>query len=164
MVLVCLKIFMARVVDVTLGTIRTILLSKEKVIEPFIIAFFEVIIWFIVAKEALSIADKINNTLLIAVFYAAGYATGTLIGSKLSRKFSKSMVKIEVISSKNIDDLLNSENILVNKIKLNDKKILYFFDISGKSSKNIVEKINKIDKNCHVVVNDTRYVSSSIFK
>ncbi len=164
MVLVCLKIFMARVVDVTLGTIRTILLSKEKVIEPFIIAFFEVIIWFIVAKEALSIADKINNTLLIAVFYAAGYATGTLIGSKLSRKFSKSMVKIEVISSKNIDDLLKSENILVNKIKLNDKKILYFFDISGKSSKNIVEKINKIDKNCHVVVNDTRYVSSSIFK
>ena len=164
MVLICLKIFMARVVDVTLGTIRTILLSKEKVIEPFIIAFFEVIIWFIVAKEALSIADKINNTLLIAVFYAAGYATGTLIGSKLSRKFSKSMVKIEVISSKNIDDLLNSENILVNKIKLNDKKILYFFDISGKSSKNIVEKINKIDKNCHVVVNDTRYVSSSIFK
>ena len=155
---------MARVVDVTLGTIRTILLSKEKVIEPFIIAFFEVIIWFIVAKEALSIADKINNTLLIAVFYAAGYATGTLIGSKLSRKFSKSMVKIEVISSKNIDDLLKSENILVNKIKLNDKKILYFFDISGKSSKNIVEKINKIDKNCHVVVNDTRYVSSSIFK
>ena len=164
MVLVCLKIFMARVVDVTLGTIRTILLSKEKVIEPFIIAFFEVIIWFIVAKEALSIADKINNTLLIAVFYAAGYATGTLIGSKLSRKFSKSMVKIEVISSKNIDDLLKSENILVNKIKLNDKKILYFLDISGKSSKNIVEKINKIDKNCHVVVNDTRYVSSSIFK
>ena len=164
MVLVCLKIFMARIVDVTLGTIRTILLSKEKVIEPFIIAFFEVIIWFIVAKEALSIADKINNTLLIAVFYAAGYATGTLIGSKLSRKFSKSMVKIEVISSKNIDDLLKSENILVNKIKLNDKKILYFFDISGKSSKNIVEKINKIDKNCHVVVNDTRYVSSSIFK
>ena len=155
---------MARVVDVTLGTIRTILLSKEKVIEPFIIAFFEVIIWFIVAKEALSIADKINNTLLIAVFYAAGYATGTLIGSKLSRKFSKSMVKIEVISSKNIDDLLKSENILVNKIKLNDKKILYFLDISGKSSKNIVEKINKIDKNCHVVVNDTRYVSSSIFK
>lgn len=155
---------MARVVDVTLGTIRTILLSKEKVIEPFIIAFFEVIIWFIVAKEALSIADKINNTLLIAVFYAAGYATGTLIGSKLSRKFSKSMVKIEVISSKNIDDLLKSENILVNKIKLNDKKILYFFDISCKSSKNIVEKINKIDKNCHVVVNDTRYVSSSIFK
>lgn len=155
---------MARVVDVTLGTIRTILLSKEKVIEPFIIAFFEVIIWFIVAKEALSTADKINNTMLIAIFYAAGYATGTLIGSKLSRRFSKSMVKIEVISSKNIDDLLNSEKILVNKIKLNDKKILYFFDISGKSSKNIVEKINKIDKNCHVVVNDTRYVSSSIFK
>ena len=164
MVLVCLKIFMARVVDVTLGTIRTILLSKEKVIEPFIIAFFEVIIWFIVAKEALSTADKINNTMLIAIFYAAGYATGTLIGSKLSRKFSKSMVKIEVISSKNIDDVLKGENILVNKIKLNNKKILYFFDISGKSSKNIVEKINKIDKKCHVVVNDTRYVSSSIFK
>lgn len=164
MVLVCFKIFMARIVDVTLGTIRTILLSKEKVIEPFIIAFFEVIIWFIVAKEALSIADKINNTLLIAVFYAAGYATGTLIGSKLSRKFSKSIVKIEVISSKNIDDVLKSENVLVNKIKLNNKKVLYFFDISGKSSKNIVEKINKIDKNCHVVVNDTRYVSSGIFK
>lgn len=161
MIMICIKIFMARIVDVSLGTIRTILLSKEKVLEPFLIAFFEVIIWFIVAKEALSVAD---NTLLIAIFYAAGYATGTLIGSKLSRVFIKSIVKIEVISNSNIEELLVSNNIKVNKIKLNNKEYLYFFIINSNLSKNIVEKIKNIDNNSYIVVNDTRYISPSIFK
>lgn len=159
--MICIKIFMARIVDVSLGTIRTILLSKEKVLEPFLIAFFEVIIWFIVAKEALSVAD---NTLLIAIFYAAGYATGTLIGSKLSRVFIKSIVKIEVISNSNIEELLVSNNIKVNKIKLNNKEYLYFFIINSNLSKDIVEKIKNIDNNSYIVVNDTRYISPSIFK
>ena len=73
----CLKIFAARIVDVSLGTLRTRYFVKGKTIEPFIIAFVEVLIWFVVAREAL---NTDGNMFFIAISYAGGYATGTLIG------------------------------------------------------------------------------------
>ena len=61
--LTCLEIFAARIIDVSLGTLRTVLFVKGKTIEPFIIAFFEVLVWYAVAKEAL---NTTGNTVLIA--------------------------------------------------------------------------------------------------
>ena len=41
MILLCLKIFAARIIDVTLGTVKTFFIFKEKRITSFIISFFE---------------------------------------------------------------------------------------------------------------------------
>ena len=49
------KIFFARIIDVSIGTIRTILTIKGRSILPSVLAFFEVMVWFFVAKEALLI-------------------------------------------------------------------------------------------------------------
>ena len=62
MILTCLKIFLARIVDVSLGTIRTVLVVKGKSITPAVVAFFEVLIWFIVAREALN--TELNSILI----------------------------------------------------------------------------------------------------
>ena len=79
--LIITKIFFARIIDVSLGTFRTILTVKGKICFPTIIAFFEVIIWFYVAKEALLVD---TNNVLIPISYSLGYATGNLIGSLIS--------------------------------------------------------------------------------
>ena len=55
----CLEIFLARIVDVSLGTLRTVYFVKGKVIEPFIIAFFEILVWYAVAKEALNTGKSV---------------------------------------------------------------------------------------------------------
>lgn len=169
MLIVCLKIFLARIVDVSLGTIRTILLSKEKTIEPVIIAFFEVIIWFIVAKEALNIAD---NTLLVAIFYAAGYATGTLIGSYLSKKFNKSIITVEVIVSDQKDrllDALRAKGFRVNVISLKkdynkEEKEMLSMQIKATNLKKVSSIVKSIDNNAYMVVRDTKVVSNGVFK
>ena len=44
MLLLCLKIFFARIIDVTLGTIRTVLVVRGRRFTPAFIAFFEVLI------------------------------------------------------------------------------------------------------------------------
>ena len=51
MFIICLKIFLARIVDVSLGTIRTVLVVKGKNLTPAIVAFFEVLIWFVVLEK-----------------------------------------------------------------------------------------------------------------
>ena len=81
MLLLCLKIFLVRIVDVTLGTTRTMFTVKGKRLIASLIGFFEVLIWFLIVREALQTEDK---SILIAISYALGFATGTYIGGFIS--------------------------------------------------------------------------------
>ena len=54
LVILCIKIFFARIIDVTLGTVRTIYSVKGKTFTAGFIAFFEISIWFMVVREALN--------------------------------------------------------------------------------------------------------------
>ena len=94
MILLCLKIFAARIIDVTLGTVKTFYIFKEKRITSFIISFFELIIWFYAARTALSMEI---NSIFIPISYALGYATGTYIGTFISSKYIKGHLTVNVI-------------------------------------------------------------------
>ena len=95
----CLKIFSARIIDVSMNTIRTVYIVKGKRLISTVIAFFEVLIWFEVARTALY--TEINS-FLIPISYAGGYATGTYIGTLISTKFIKGHYTVTIISN-NID-------------------------------------------------------------
>lgn len=106
---IILKIFFARIIDVSLGTFRTILTVKGKIYLPTVIAFFEVIIWFYVAKEALLVD---TNNILIPISYSLGYATGNLIGSIISKYFINGYYEIKIYNfNKKVINYLNNKNI-----------------------------------------------------
>ena len=50
----CLTIFCCRIIDVSLGTVRTILTVKERTLLSSVIGFLEVFIWYMVVKDALT--------------------------------------------------------------------------------------------------------------
>lgn len=77
MFLLCLKIFFARILDVTLGTIKTVNIVNGNKIKSTIIAFFEVLIWFDIARTSL---NTNIDSIIIPIVYSLGYATGTYIG------------------------------------------------------------------------------------
>ena len=54
MLFLCIKIFFVRILDVSLGTIRTIMTVKNKNLIASIIGFVEITIWFLVVKEAIN--------------------------------------------------------------------------------------------------------------
>lgn len=93
----CLMIFCCRIVDVSLGTIRTILTVKEKTLLSAVIGFMEVFIWYLVVKDALT-GD--TPALLTAVSYAGGYATGTFVGGKLANALVGGQVTMQVVTSR----------------------------------------------------------------
>ena len=77
-------IFFGRIIDVSLGTLRIIFVSKgEKYIAP-IIGFFEVLIWIVVISEIFSRANDVTAYLS----YAAGYASGNFIGILIEQKIA----------------------------------------------------------------------------
>ena len=87
MLVLCLTVFFGRIIDVTLGTIRTLLTVKGKRLVAAGISFIEVTIWFLVVKEALNTGA---NSLWIVFSYAGGYAIGTYLGGFISNKIIKS--------------------------------------------------------------------------
>lgn len=169
MLLKCLQIFAARIVDVTLGTLRTVFFVKGKVIEPFIIAFFEVFIWYLVAKEALNTE---GNILLIASFYAGGYATGTFIGSYLSHHLVKGTVGVQVVineQSKKLIQNLRSNGYAVSVIDLKDdydgkNKDMLYIQVKNNKLKELTKLIRNFDNNAFIVVNETKFVQNGFVK
>lgn len=165
----CLKIFAARIIDVSLGTLRTVFVVKGKNIEPFIIAFIEILVWYMVARTALNVE---GNTLLIAVSYAGGYATGTLIGSKLSHILIKGVVGVQIVVKENSTNLikeLRNKGYAVSIIELkNDyegkNKDMLYIQINNSELKELTNIVKKYDESAFVVVNETKLVQNGLIK
>ena len=167
--LTLLKIFAARIIDVPLGTVRTYFFVKGKIFLPFIIAFFEVLIWFIIAREALNIE---GNKYIIGLFYAGGYATGTLIGSIISNNFIKGVVGVQVVVKENSDNLINelrnngygiSIIELKNDFEGKNKDMLYI-QTCKKNIKELNNIIKKYDEQAFLVVNETKLIQNGFVK
>lgn len=102
-------IFFGRIVDVTLGTLRIIFVSKgEKYIAP-VIGFFEVLIWIVVISEIFTGANDIVSYLS----YAGGYASGNYVGILIEQRIAFGVVLCRVYTMKNgkeLVGLLNKQN------------------------------------------------------
>lgn len=165
----CLKIFFARIADVSLGTLRTVLCVKGKSIGPFIIAFFEVLIWYAVAREAL---NSTGNTVFIAISYALGYATGTLIGSLLSKMFIKGNVGVQIIIKENNENLikrLRNKGYEVSVVELKNaydgkNKDMLFIETANQKLRELTNIVKAFDKNAFLAVNDTKLVKNGFIK
>ena len=85
-----LLIFIARLCDVSLGTIRIIFVSKGfKYLAP-IIGFFEMLIWLFAVREIFQHLD--NFVYYLA--YAGGFGVGNFVGIYIENKLS---IGIEII-------------------------------------------------------------------
>lgn len=77
-------IFLARVVDVTFGTLRMITIVRDEKIKAFFLSFFEVLIWTFASAQVIT---NLTNPYYI-VGYCFGYATGVYVGMVIENKLS----------------------------------------------------------------------------
>jgi uncharacterized protein YebE (UPF0316 family) len=93
-VILPLLIFLSRITDVTIGTIRIVMVAKgQKKIAP-ILGFFEVLIWLIAISQIIAHLDN-----WICYFaYGAGFATGNYIGMIIEEKLAVGIVQLQIIT------------------------------------------------------------------
>lgn len=97
-----LLIFCARLGDVTLSTLRIILVSRGmKHLAPFI-GFFEVTIWLFAITQVMKHLDHWYNI----VAYAAGFSAGTWVGIWLEERLALGLLSVRVITTDDASDLL----------------------------------------------------------
>lgn len=165
--LLCLKIFFVRIIDVSLGTIRTIVTVKDRRLVASLIGFIEVFVWFVIVKEALNTDE---TSLFVAISYALGFSTGTYIGSYLSNKYIKGNFGVQVITSNlNLIKYLRDEGYAVSVIDVKGhhedvEKFMLFIEIDKHDFKHLKDFIKLYDKKAFIVVNETKYVQNGYFQ
>ena len=95
-------IVLLRIVDVSIGTVRIILLSKGlKHLAP-VFGFFEVLIWLVAIRFVLhNVSSPIHY-----IAYAGGFAIGTYIGMLIEGRLSLGNLMVRIITRQGGDELV----------------------------------------------------------
>ena len=165
----CVKIFFARIADVTLGTIRTNYSVRGKTMLAGLIGFFEVFIWFLVVKEALN--SEINS-IWIVIAYSAGYATGTILGTFISNTLVNSLISVEVMTketSRESIDKIRKEGFGVSVVETvntynEEEANILFITLNSRNLNKLKRIIREIDEKAFVVINETKVVQNGYIK
>lgn len=95
-VAISLLIMVARMVDVTLGTLRMFYVAKHRTNVVFVVALVEMIIWvFAVAALVRELDEPLH-----AFAFALGYAIGTVLGIRLEQRIATGDQVLRVFSRK----------------------------------------------------------------
>ncbi len=102
-VLLPFMIFAARIVDVTIDTLRIVYITKgDKILAP-VLGFFQILIWLIAITR---IMKNIDNVACYFA-YASGFAVGNYIGLILEEKFAMGIQMIRIVTQVDASQLIN---------------------------------------------------------
>jgi uncharacterized protein YebE (UPF0316 family) len=165
-VILPLLIFLSRIADVSIGTLRLIFLSKGfKFIAP-VLGFFEVIIWLLAVTQIIKHVDNVVSY----IAYGAGFAIGNYIGMLLEEKLSLGKVLIRIIpkaDTTNLVKYMKSQNygitIIDAKGSVGDVKVIMSV-LDRKDIKELIPIINKFNPHAFYSIEDIRAVHDGVFR
>jgi len=164
-VMLPLLIFLARICDVSIGTIRIIFVSKgNKNIAP-ILGFFEVLIWITAISKIMQNLDNYINY----IAYAAGFATGNFVGMIIEEKLAMGIQMIRVITHLNGPDLVKSLNssgygaTSVEAFGAKEKVHLIYTIVQRNELSRVLEIIDHFNPKSFYTIEDVRVVNEGIF-
>lgn len=163
-ILLPLLIFFARIMDVSLDTLRIIFINKNLRYWAALCGFFEVLIWLMVIRQ---IFQQLNNPLCF-IAYPAGFAAGNIVGLMIENRISIGKVIIRTITRREADALiafLKSSGYGVTVINAEGATgpVKVIFTIVERSDiPHVVETIKKYNPNAFYSVEDIRFVSEAV--
>lgn len=99
-----LLIFVSRLADVSLATLRHIFVSKGfKTLVP-VLGFFEVLIWLIAIRQIINNVDNLACYLA----WAGGFSAGTYLGMYIEEKLALGMQIIRIITNDDTGKLVEA--------------------------------------------------------
>ena len=160
-----LLIFVARVADVSLGTLRIVFISQgRKNLAP-LIGFLEIFIWL------LAIGQIFNNltNILYYIAFAAGFALGNYVGLIIENKLSLGLLSLQLIISENPENLIKTlksqgyglTSMTAEGVKGNVKLLVTV--IKRKNKEKVLEIIRELNPNAFISIQQIQSVSGGKF-
>jgi uncharacterized protein YebE (UPF0316 family) len=159
-----LLIFVARVCDVTIGTIRIIFISRgHRVLAP-MLGFFEVLIWLFAIRQIFQNLDHFATF----IAYAAGFAAGNYAGLLIEDKIALGHVAIRVITGQDSSGMIGRLRARYGVTSVpasgaSGEVQLVFMVIQRREYERALEIIREEQPTAFISVSDVRSASEGIF-
>lgn len=160
-----LLIFLARVADVTLGTLRIIFVSRGKRRLAPILGFFEVLIW------VAAIGQLVQNLGSPASYlsYAAGFAAGNFVGMLIEDRLAIGTMVVRAIVPEGGEKMMQflgdagfGVTIVDGQGATGPVKLIYTI-VQRKHLKEVVRIIHNVHPKAFLTVEDIRSVEDGVF-
>lgn len=158
LVILPIVIFFIRIIDVSLGTIRLIFVSRGVRIFAAVLGFFEVLVWLMAVSEIM----KNLHSPILYIAYAAGFGMGNFIGISIENKLSYGHRIITAVTQKDSTELRGYLKSLGCGITMIDGEgergpVKIIFTVVRKNQvENVVAAINKFNPNAFYTIEDIR--------
>jgi len=153
-----LLIFTAKIVEVSIGTLRGILIVKGYRTPGVLLSLVEIILWVFVASRVIT---GLADSPMKGIAYALGFSAGVYFGSLLEQKLAVGKLLVQTITTEKtgleIAAILREQGygvtIVDAKGKMEKRSILMVYT-NRRGSSLIIATILKIDPNAMIVQND----------
>lgn len=111
LVLVCLMVCASKILEISIQSLKTVMMVKGQKTKAAMLGFIECVIWGLVVS---SVITTLGDNIALLLFYCLGYALGLYIGSSIEGKIALGTSSINFIAnqknSKKILDYLTENN------------------------------------------------------
>jgi uncharacterized protein YebE (UPF0316 family) len=159
-------IFLLRVSDMTLDTLRVLMVMRGKKGIAWILGFFQSAIFILAISSVLTNLDNPLNV----IGYAAGFATGNVIGMWIEERLAIGHVNITIVSSRRgaaIVEHLRDKGFAVTEIPARGKDgmvSLLSSSVRRKSVDDVRNLVNDIDPEAFITAEDVRPVRRGFWR
>ena len=159
-------IFIARITDVSMATVSTLMVVQGRKVYAALIGFFEVIVYVIALGKVVSGLSDPGNLLA----YALGFACGNYVGITIEEKIALGNLSAQVITSgNNKEELLNElrdkgfgVTVLQGYGKEGTRDI-FNITLNRKDLVKLRQILNQHDEDAFITVSSTKPISGGYF-
>ncbi len=158
----CGVIVVARIGDVSIGTIRTIMMIQGRRGLAITLAMFELTIWVFVVSQVI---NKISQQPVYGFAYAIGFSLGTFIGMTIEQRLAlgRQVVRIITRQGPELAQALRESGLWVTQFDGygRDGPVQeLFIEVERKQTRTVIARARTLDPKCYYMVDDIRMAST----
>ena len=104
-VAVCFIVCAAKIVEITIQSLKTCMMVKGQRLKAAGLGFLECTIWGLVIS---TIIGTLGDNIFLLLFYCVGYATGLFLGSTIEGKIALGTSNLELIANAESTDIITA--------------------------------------------------------
>ena len=157
--------FFSRVIDVSLSTVRVLMLMRGNKLWAGVLGFFEAVVYVVVLKLVM---QGLTDPLAI-VFYALGFASGNVVGIMLEERLALGFITVQIITLKdevNFSMVLRDAGFGVSIVPCQGRSgshHMLSINTARKSLKKLQHIINTLDENAFITIINSHSIKGGYF-
>jgi uncharacterized protein YebE (UPF0316 family) len=163
LVVIPILIFIARILDVTFGTLRIIFVSRGMGQLAALVGFLEVLIWIVAIGQVM---QNLTNWITL-VAYALGFSAGNLVGISLEKRIAIGNLIVRVITRRPADELVKflwQSGYGVTSVDARGEtgpvKVIFTI-VKRKRLPEVISIIKRFNPNAFYTIEDVRFVTDT---